>query len=254
MPGARLVHSGHAPNDGVASMTRTRIFCLTMLLALSSFAAFPAAATDLCAGHTDGDRKTCEGTCPSGAILGVYINLDDHSEDGEAATTCSNANAQCETTSHCSDESEVATATQASWVCHFEAHDVWYQPDNGFTYNCFYYYPEGGECGSNEFVFAKSDVDLADGVSCSTFVNCNGIVPQMGELESVTLDGLCGSVQTDALLLPFAAAQVLVRVDGPSAVGLSCVAGASCEPVVPVCVFAIDGFFCDVATPGLPAQ
>jgi hypothetical protein len=224
------------------TLGRTKTIAWALLLVGVAFAAAPAMADQtLCNGHTDGDTRTCRGECRAGEILHVYMNLDDASEQGDAATSCATAHAECptdpgpqSTNDWCWDDSEITTTAAAPWTCHFEAHDVWWQPDNGFLYECSSYVKNG-----------PGTVTCSDGVDCDPAFNCGSIVPH-GAVVDVYVTA-CDQISAGLVLRPGTTAGTVVRYDDGRMVAISCALGEGCWLVKPVCAVLGDKLSCDVS-------
>lgn len=232
---------------------RTLSFATTSLLSLGfvglAIAPFGVAHT-ACADHTDSDTKNCSAICLANQVIGVSMQLDEwegsaNPEKGIANTTCSSQTASCTVksgvdppgdagTGACKDESEAWTATSGDWACHFEAHDVWFQPDNGFNYNCYSYDYQGG--GAIVILSAAPPSP-----------SCSGLDPEALAQRPLLVD-LCGLLNggpVDGLTVSYAAAQILIRAQAGAASGLVCGAEATCEILDPVCRATSDGFACE---------
>lgn len=206
---------------------------LSMLIVIGFLSAFalvaPAAdATTACNGHTDADRQSCDSTCSQGQKLGVFMDLDDSSESGSATSTCSNQTASCSiavNADSCTGTSIGTTAATGGWTCYFEAHDVWWNPDNGFTYNCYSFTP-----GALLLQSPSVEADV-DGLCTASGVEL--------------VHELCTHAHNGALVA-YAQTQVLVRGKAGEAVGFACDAEAGCWMVEPICVETATAFSCAV--------
>lgn len=223
----------------------------TILLAIASVAGLAASGAGLvladgvpCSNNTTGDRVNCTGNCESGVYIGVSINSNDpDSETGGANTACSDQTAACTfqpSVGSCSDESIGATAASAPWTCHFEAHDVWYRPDSGFTYNCYSRRPQ-----------PPTPTPSPTPPPPPPPSRCGG-GPLGGDVtrDWVTFDWmLCVRINDGVIhrsvLVDGAKVQTLAYVEEGRIAAMTCVEGG-CVPVEPVCVAIENGVACDV--------
>jgi hypothetical protein len=243
---------------------RVRIAVLALLIASATVALSPAAeAYDTpCAGSTTGDTVDCNGNCKAYNRIGVYMDLDDNSESGWATGSCQNADAACSIENNlpqgednCEDVSEDTTSSSHPWTCHFEAHDVWWQPDNGFLYNCYSIQenppprdpkpsPVNG-VGGGISTSPGSNLGGARpfGVDCARIDFAEHMrTPLMLELCSL----LANEETASRVVMPDANVQMIVRAKAGAAAGIACDVELGCWIIDPVCHSTIRGFACTV--------
>lgn len=213
------------------SAFRTFVLLVAAVLLVSS--APPVAAETGCTGHTDNDNWECSKDgdadydkipdCKKNHRLKVYMSLDDKSETGDATTTCDIANAACavsEAKKSCEAVSAAWTNAAGSWTCYFEAHDVWWQPDNGFTYSCSSYEvdPATGE--------PPVDFHL---MTAAVSPRCDVTTLEAAMQDSLLTD-LClglGERETE----PHETARIVVRQQGDVVVSVMCDVDGLCGQV-----------------------
>lgn len=224
----------------IQRVARSLVVLVVVAAGSSAFPAVPAPGTP-CSGNTTGDTIDCDGTCSANMYIGVSMTLNDHDdESGTAVGDCSAAHATCSVNDldwDCQAISALRSTSSSSWSCHFEAHDVWWKPDSGFSYNCYQSSTQG------LFLGGVPDVEVVA-------PTCDAIAPAR-ILGDALLGELCASLAAGdgaATVVPHADAQMILLARGGVAAGVGCDATGECWVIQPVCRPTADGFACD-ATP-----
>lgn len=220
-------------NSTIERVLMAALLTTTPLVALAP----PVMADAPCAGNTSSDTMNCSGHCTSWQNLGVWISLNDQSgtESGNANTSCSTASAACSTHDSCSATSATSTqSTGGPWTCHFEAHDAWYYPDNGFGYNCYQF---SCNCAPPN-VKARIVPQLIPAGS-------GGVLdlPFCGELSGTArgdaLAAFCNAIHSSTSaeipVMLGATSQLIFYASEAGVAGVQCDSALHCVPLIPDC-------------------